>query len=159
MRKLLLIRHAKSSHKYPHLKDHDRPLNKHGERDRFAIGQWLAQKEKSLQIIISSTAVRSASLAETLGQYTKVPIKLSRDLYTFDECELFEAIKHIPGKYQNIAVIAHNPAVTEVVNYLGGDIANLPTSGIAAFECKLQSWQELSLKKCQLNYFVAPKLI
>ena len=56
MRKLVLIRHAKSSWKFPELDDHERPLNKRGERDSLSMARHIADKE-TLDVLYSSTCL------------------------------------------------------------------------------------------------------
>jgi len=41
MKRLILMRHAKSDWGDPGLPDHDRPLNKRGRRAATALGHWL----------------------------------------------------------------------------------------------------------------------
>ena len=44
MKKLYLVRHAKSSWKYPDLDDFERPLNNRGKKDAPIMGHWLRSK-------------------------------------------------------------------------------------------------------------------
>ena len=57
MRRLVLMRHAKSSWGDPGLDDHDRPLNKRGKRSAEALGDWLrAQTIVVDEALVSSSA-------------------------------------------------------------------------------------------------------
>ena len=47
MKKLILVRHGKSSWKDASLDDHDRPLNKRGERDAPYMGKVLKDKRSN----------------------------------------------------------------------------------------------------------------
>ena len=58
MKYLGLLRHAKSDWSLG-LEDHDRPLNKRGQRSAEAIGYWLARKGLSPDEILCSTSKRT----------------------------------------------------------------------------------------------------
>ena len=64
MKKLYLIRHAKSSWKDITLDDFDRPLNKRGKTDAPFMAQKLKDKNIYPDIIISSPAKRAKSTAK-----------------------------------------------------------------------------------------------
>jgi phosphohistidine phosphatase len=68
---LLILRHAKSSWKFPDLADHDRPLNKRGKRDAPKIGNLLKEKDLVPDLIISSTAVRAKRTAKMVAKASK----------------------------------------------------------------------------------------
>ncbi|MBX2846942.1 MAG: histidine phosphatase family protein [Acidiferrobacterales bacterium] len=162
MRKLLLIRHAKSSWKFPELDDHDRPLNKRGRRDVLRMAKHIAEKESRLDIVFSSTAIRAVALAETICEYINAPLIPRSNFYTFSSRELLKALSCLPDENHQIAVVAHNPAITEVVNYLvKGKLANIPTSGVAAVLPSVQKWSGLLEKRasCELSYFDFPKML
>jgi len=59
MKKLILVRHAKSSWKNPALSDFNRPLNKRGKRDAPYMGKKLREKGIKPELIIASSAVRA----------------------------------------------------------------------------------------------------
>jgi phospholipase C len=56
MKRLLVLRHAKSSWKDPDLPDHDRPLNKRGRHDALLMGKLLKYEDLKPDLIISSSA-------------------------------------------------------------------------------------------------------
>ena len=63
MRQLLILRHAKSSHKNEKLDDYDRPLSRRGRLDSKRIGDWLNEKELYPDCILSSPAKRARQTA------------------------------------------------------------------------------------------------
>ena len=157
IRRLLLIRHAKSSHKYPHLNDHDRPLNKRGERDKIIMSKYLQDREENLQSIYSSTATRSITLAKTIAKQLEIPLKTHAPLYTFSSRVLMDGITQLPDHLERLAIVAHNPAITDLVNRLSDEyIVNIPTSGIVALNCDADAWSEI--RSVEVDYFVYPKM-
>lgn len=160
MRKLLLIRHAKSSWKFPDLDDHERPLNNRGEGDSFTMARHLSDKDENLDVIYSSTAIRALIFAERLSELTNTTLVPDLSFYTFDVDELMEIIRSLPDSANRVAVVAHNPAITQVANRLtGAELSNIPTAGIAAINCTIDSWHEISSANCELCYFEAPKFL
>ena len=160
MRKLLLVRHAKSSWKYPELDDHERPLNKRGERDVLTMSRHLAEKDEALDVIFSSTATRALDYAQSLSEFTHVNLNPDLSFYTFDVDQLLEILRHLPDSAHNVAVIAHNPAITQAVNRLSNsEISNVPTAAIACLSCEVEQWMDLGEGVCGLEYFVSPKML
>jgi phosphohistidine phosphatase len=64
MKTLLILRHGKSSWKFPDLPDHDRPLNSRGKRDAPLMGRKLAEEGMVPDVIISSSATRAHDTAK-----------------------------------------------------------------------------------------------
>jgi phosphohistidine phosphatase len=64
MKTLLILRHGKSSWKFPDLPDHDRPLNSRGKRDAPLIGRKLAEEGMVPDVVISSSATRAHATAK-----------------------------------------------------------------------------------------------
>lgn len=160
MKRLLLIRHAKSSWKFPELDDHERPLNTRGERDRWQMAEHLAGLDERLQAIHSSTAVRALCLAEAIGQTLQVTIVERQALYTFAVQQLSSALQQLPDELERVAVVGHNPAVTEFVNqFAHAGLDNVPTSGVVALHCGCRTWSNLLTSGGEIDYFVAPKLL
>lgn len=160
MKKLLLLRHAKSSWADDDLDDHQRPLNERGERDSFTMARFLADTDEGLDVIFSSTAIRALDFAHVISEFTDVTMVPDLSFYTFDEDELMEIIRSLPDEASRIAVVAHNPAVLQVSNRLGEDeLDKFPTAAIASFECDVDEWRDVNESNCTLTYFETPKRV
>ncbi|HWQ82999.1 MAG TPA: histidine phosphatase family protein, partial [Anaerolineales bacterium] len=83
MKKLLILRHAKSSWDHPDLADIDRPLNKRGLRDAPRIGHWLKHQELVPDVIASSPADRAKTTARLVAEACgfSQPVKQVADFY------------------------------------------------------------------------------
>ena len=68
MKTLLLMRHAKSSWSDAELQDMERPLNKRGEKDAPRMGKLIRDEKMCPDLILSSTAVRSAKTAQIVAE-------------------------------------------------------------------------------------------
>lgn len=160
MRRLLLIRHAKSSHKFDELDDHERPLNKRGDRDAIAMARFIAEQNESLDVIYSSTAIRALDFAQVISDFSAISLVPDLSFYTFDPDELIEILKSLPDTAYAVAIILHNPAVTQVLNRLtNGQIKKIPTAGVAAINCPVDQWSDILEVQAELDYFVSPKIL
>ena len=88
MKTLYLVRHAKSSWKYPNLDDFERPLNKRGRRNAPFMGKILKKLKVAPDLVISSPANRAATTARTIAGNIDYPldkIRYSEIIYSFNE--------------------------------------------------------------------------
>ena len=161
MKKLVIMRHAKSSWKDSTLNDHDRPLNKRGERDAPAMGKRLANRSVSPDLIVSSTAVRAITTARAVAEtihYDIHKIVQSRKLYLADLDQLIQIIQKLDNDLELVFLFGHNPGMTELANHLGTTpIVNLPTCGFVELHYDCNSWKEIKHAKPTLEYFDYPK--
>ena len=149
MRQLHLIRHAKSAWDAPSLSDHDRPLNARGRRAAPLMGRAFAARVDSPPVFFVSTAQRAqetfAGFAEGWVDQLNPEVHSDRELYTFDPRQLMDWLCCIDDDLDNIAVIGHNPAMTDFANYLCPEIAlaNLPTAGWLWLGFEDTDWQSV----------------
>ena len=164
MKTLYLLRHAKSSWSDPNLKDHDRPLNARGERDKTVMAKFISANYKEMELIITSSATRALDYAASIHKYSNVALEVDEALYTFSSAELLNVIFDLPDDKQHIALVSHNPAVTEVINHLSdlGDhekIVNLPTAAVIKIAFEQSSWADLSPATGAVMDFAKPKAV
>ena len=135
--RLWLIRHAKSSWSDAGLRDFDRPLNKRGKRDGPRMQAWLQGQAFSPTWIWTSTAARTRATAAFV-QAACPAAQLAEDhrLYGATPETIVDVLRGTPAGHDSIAVIAHNPGITQCINLLAGErlIDNLPTFGIARLQ-------------------------
>ena len=161
MKKLTLIRHAKSSWKYPNLDDLDRPLNSRGRRDAPMMGKRLAKDKALPDLMISSPAKRAWKTAKIIARevgFEKAKIEKNIALYEAGVSELIQVIQKIDGKYDDVMIFGHNPGFTSLAHYLTNyEVDNIPTCGIFVIEFNVNSWQEVSQGKGKFISFDYPK--
>ena len=112
MKRLTLLRHAKSSWKYPNLDDLDRPLNRRGRRDAPMMGKRLAKDKTLPDLMISSPAKRAWKTAKIIAREVgceKAKIEKNIALYEAGVSELIQVIQKIDGKYDDVMIFGHNP--------------------------------------------------
>ena len=166
---ILLLRHAKSAWGQPGLDDHDRPLNKRGERAAEAMAEYIVHNAPRPDLILCSTAVRTrqtlAPVAHRLANPAP-PIALEKGLYLATEGELLVRLRAVPEDVRTVLLIGHNEGIGELARALAGDgepatLARLrekfPTGALAILGLREVSWQDLAPGQADLLAFVRPR--
>jgi phosphohistidine phosphatase len=163
MKKLFIIRHAKSSWDNMDLRDFDRPLNERGLKDAPYMGKRLKEHGIHPDLMVSSPAVRALATCRALAReldYPEDKIRIDKRLYHAAEEQLLTVLKecrkfHDPAV---LVVVGHNPGLTGFTNRLLDDsIDNIPTCGIVAGELKIRSWEEVDWGCGERRFFETPK--
>jgi phosphohistidine phosphatase len=161
MKKLFLVRHAKSSWNYSELSDFERPLNKRGRRDASFMAKLLSQQGVSPDKIVSSPANRAVTTAlffcDPLS-YNFDDISLKAKLYEASSEEILDVIRNLDNSFNDVMLFAHNPGLTDLANNLiDNSIDNIPTCGIVSLNLKIKSWEEINPKNSEKIFFEYPK--
>ena len=161
-RRLLMVRHAKSSWKNPLQSDHERPLNDRGERDAPMMGKKLKELGVSPDIIISSTAKRAVQTAKKIAKeisYSADAIKWYEKLYHCIPAVFEEVLYELDDDIRTVLIVAHNPGITQFVNELSPAFHtdNMPTCGMVGTEFELEEWTEFSRVEKKVFLFEYPK--
>ena len=150
MKQLHLIRHAKSSWEHPNLSDLQRPLNGRGRHAAPLVGRAMRAAfdlsgRETPQFFVS-TAIRARETFDGLKVgwpllSEHVPI-YDYTLYTSDKADLIDRIAAANDCLDSIALIGHNPAMTELANFLCPklSLSNLPTAGWLWLHFADDSW-------------------
>lgn len=155
MKTIILIRHAKSSWNDMSLDDFERPLNKRGKRDLPIMAKHLKTQNIKIDKIYSSAAKRAKITGQKFAKELDIPLKLYRELYMVDEDELMKFINKKLNKHDSIAIVGHNPEITDLYNQVSDTyIDNIPTSGYVILKCEDI---KISKQNCKLIEFAYPK--
>lgn len=156
MKKLIILRHAKSSWEELDVSDYDRPLNKRGLLNAEQMGKFLSAKEGMPDLILASSARRALDTAHIIAKQVGYPsdkIKTDRELYLAWVSEILKIVCLIPDEVKKCIVVGHNPGFTDLINYLGIRLDNLPTASAACFEFDTNKWEKISRNNASLNWF------
>jgi phosphohistidine phosphatase len=175
MRRLLLLRHAKTESAAPRGGDWDRRLAARGQKDAAELGAWLAGRRSLLpDLALVSTAVRARETWDIVQQLISAaaPQGLAAhlpDLYGAEPAQLLAIIRSVAtDDPERLMIVGHNPGLHELAIGLigGGDAAgraalagNMPTSGLAVIDFAVESWDGVAARGGQLAQFVSPKLL
>lgn len=162
VKKLHLIRHAKSSWNNSYLADIDRPLNERGMRSCQTMAAKIAEAGCPFTDVFCSPAVRARSTIEQISETLadrRIDWQVDNALYTFDFQDLLRWCRGVDDVIAQIVIIGHNPAMTDFINEMSDrTIENLPTCGYAQLWFETQSWQTLPAKSAKLVSFLKPKM-
>lgn len=160
MKRIFLIRHAKSSWEEPWLSDHDRPLAPRGFKAAPEMGKRLKKLNIFPDRIISSTAKRALDTAYLISgklNYPKEAVQANPDLYHAPPAKYLELIRSMAPQINTVFVVGHNPGMTLLINQLGLDLDNLPTAGICGFKLQEDDWKHLHRENLKFIFLDFPK--
>lgn len=166
MKRLTLIRHAKSSWDHPELRDIDRPLAQRGLRDAPRIGKYLLERWIVFDQIISSPAKRAHETAKLVAHNMwrdEWAIETSTLLYeswNSDGNDILEYVsKHAKG--ESTAIVGHNDSFERLALRLSQwEICRFPTCAVASFVFEIEDWSEVVNENYpELDFFVVPKML
>ena len=159
-RQLYLMRHAKSSWKYP-LADLDRPLNQRGLDDAPRMGLRLSRRATQVDLLVSSHALRAIRTAQLVAESLNYPMEqlcVQPRLYTEDAATIIQVIQSLDDRYHAVMLLGHNPVFTELANRLAHiPIVNVPTAGVVHLEMELAHWEHFDASKVEFVDFDYPK--
>jgi phosphohistidine phosphatase len=174
MRRLMLLRHAKTEHDAPSGRDQDRRLDDRGRLDAAEIGGWMAEHPPFPDLVLVSTAVRSEQTWDIVWDAMKhaaprPKLKLLAELYAADPSVLLQIIHGAAtDDPKRLLLVGHNPGLHELAFALAGSgkaaargalADNLPTSGLAVIDFDIDDWDDVSFRRGRLELFVSPKLL
>lgn len=160
MKKLIIIRHCKSSWSDSSLSDFERPLNNRGLNDGELMSEKLSLKISSVDLLLSSSSKRTVLTSKFFINKIKInKVKYDDELYHADHGKIIDKIQEVDNKVNNLMVIGHNPGLTSLVNHFSSiNLYNLPTTGIVIFDILIEGWKDISFIESQApNWIKFPK--
>lgn len=172
MKRLLLLRHAKTEPVSPEIEDHDRELLDRGRTDAPKVGLYLAAKSYLPDLILSSTARRTRETVELVIE--KLPrkqhIEYTDRLYLAGSREMLAVIRAVPETAKTVLVVGHNPGMEQLATSLSRQPVKrkerdrfdlieekFPTCALAVLDFGAARWRELSPGRGELIDFVRPR--
>jgi len=163
-KRLLLLRHAKSSWDDPSLADRDRPLAPRGHKAAERMAEHLRSSAAPVDLVLCSPALRTTETLEHVGRaFGDAEIVVEDGLYGASDQELLDRLRRVPRDAEAVALIGHNPGVQDLALDLAGDgddlqrmRAKFPTGALAVLEFD-GGWAELAEGGGRLVAFVTPK--
>jgi phosphohistidine phosphatase len=165
VRRVLLLRHGKSSWKDPALADHDRPLAGRGRRAAKTIARHMRDQQIQPELVLCSTARRAQETYELVEPGLGQPaVRLERALYAASSSELLTRLRRLPNGVESVLVIGHNPGLQQLALALtrpsplrAALAAKYPTAALASLALADESWGRLEPGAAELDGFVRPR--
>jgi len=141
-RRLILMRHAKSSWKQEAATDHERCLNRRGRRDAPRIARELRRLGWWPDLVLSSDSQRTRETWELMSAETDPPTaaRFSNQLYLAGLDEIEEVVRQVPNRVSTLLVLGHNPGWEEAASVLSGVECEMTTGNCALLESEYLQW-------------------
>lgn len=168
MKKLLLLRHAKSSWDDPSLADFERPLSARGLKAAPRMGREIAARDWLPDRALVSPAARTHATWDLVaGEWpAQPPVAFRETLYEATPEEILEELRRTPEATETLLVVGHNPGLQQLADGTAGGTSDskalarlrqkFPTGGLVrlVFEGK---WRDLSFDGARLTHCLRPK--
>jgi phosphohistidine phosphatase len=169
MRRLMLLRHAKTKRAEPAERDRDRKLKKRGRADASTIGAYMADHGLVPDLALVSPAARAEETwTLVVDAFDKKPrVQIDDRIYNASPQKLLAVVTE-PRKAHSLVVVGHNPSLHEFALQLiaSGDVQvrkqlrdKLPTSGLVVIDLPIDEWPQARPHAARLERFVTPRLI
>jgi phosphohistidine phosphatase len=168
MKRLTLLRHAKSGWDEPVTRDFDRPLNAKGKRAARAIGRHMRESGLTFDYAVASPATRVIETLEELwdGYGRTLRPKLDRRVYLASADTLLDVIHDAPEQAESLLLAGHNPGMEDLVLLLvpdGGGAGRdavedkFPTASLAEICFDARHWADVMPGSGALARFIRPR--
>ena len=169
MKRLTLLRHAKSGWDDPVARDFDRPLNAKGKRAARTIGHYLRDHRLHYDRIAGSPAVRVVETLEEVaaGLGETIAPAWDKRIYLASGVTLLDVVHDTPDDAQSLLLVGHNPGLEDLILMLVPDRTGdetrdqveekFPTASVAELEFDADRWAEVKAGSGRLVRFVRPR--
>ncbi len=170
MKRLYLLRHAKSSWNQLGQEDHERPLNERGRKNALEMGRYMRDNNFAPDLIHSSSSERTRETCFILlsGLGLEISCKFTEELYLATVATILTQIQGAPDQSEALMLITHAPGIADAAVMLGqtgNDEARklvkqkYPTGALGIFDCEVNSWKDINPQSCRLIDFIRPKYL
>jgi phosphohistidine phosphatase len=160
MKRLLILRHAKSDWNTGASTDRARPLNRRGTDAAITMGRVLAKVGEIPDLIYTSPAVRAretALLAADAGDWG-VPTVEVEELYETSPAAALAVAGEAPDDVELLMLVGHEPTWSFLVQTLTGATVHLKTATVAAVDLPIARWSDAPRTTGTLAYLLQARL-
>ncbi|KIN73832.1 SixA phosphatase family protein [Sulfitobacter guttiformis] len=160
MKRLILMRHAKSDWSDPMTTDHERGLNARGIASAKALGRWLEEHKLMPDLVLCSDATRTRETLALLN-LSSAEKAFSRELYLAEPDVMLRLVMQQTADC--MMIVAHNPGIAMLAASLPSDepdhdeFDTYPTGATLVVEFDIGTWREIALNTGSLAHFTVPR--
>ena len=170
MRRILLLRHAKSDWSDPAASDHARPLNRRGQDAARRIGAYLDRHRLVPEYVLCSTATRARETWDLVAAEIPAapPPHHDERLYNAAAGSILDVLRQASPSIKSLLLVGHNPGLQELSTLLiaSGDLDDrerlhekLPAGGLVVIDFPIEDWSRLHPRSGRLERFVVPRTL
>ena len=168
MKRLTLLRHAKSSWDDPVARDFDRPLNAKGQRAGRTVGQEMLRLGLSFDSVVASPAARVVETLEEVEHGFGAPMAPHFDarIYLASLEVLLDLVHATNDSVQSLLLVGHSPGLERLALRLAGvkDKAlrksvevKYPTGALIELSLPVDRWRDVNNGEGTMTRFIRPR--
>jgi len=168
MKRLAILRHAKSSWDDPGLDDFNRPLNERGWKTAHRLGRELKDRGIRFDLVLSSSSARTRETIDGVQKHYSFdgPIRFEQELYLASEETLLEMIRSLEDDVKAPLIVGHNPGLERLIAELTRDdrnglrrrvVGKFPTGALAVLDLPAKSWSKIERGTGEIVELILPK--
>ena len=168
MKRLALLRHAKSSWDEPDLDDLNRPLNERGWKAARRIGRELKHRDLRFDLVLASTAARARETIDGLQEKYEfgAPIRFEPRIYMASAEQLLGLIRALPDNADAPLLVGHNPGLQRLLVELTHDdesglrdrvAQQYPTAALAVVQLPAHRWELVEPGSGEIVELILPR--
>lgn len=160
MKRLILMRHAKSDWSDLDATDHERSLNTRGKNAAKSMGEWLRANDIVPDHVLCSDATRTRETLSLL-ELGEVETTFTRKLYLAEPDLLAATLKRCSEEC--VMIVAHNPGcamLAEMVLKQAPDhpqFYRYPTGAVLVADFDITTWASMRMETGTLAHFIVPR--
>lgn len=168
MKKLSVLRHAKSSWNEKDLGDFNRPLNDRGWKDARRIGREMKRRRMQFDLVVASPAARVRETIDGIEEKLEfgAAVRFEPQLYLADLDTLLSLVRSLPEEVNAALLVGHNPGLEELLLTLTDEDSRglharieskYPTGALAVAEISVECWGDVGPRTGMLVELILPK--
>ncbi len=165
MKKLILIRHAKSDWDNANLTDFERPLSHRWEKEVKIVWKVLKKLELKTDLILCSSSTRTRDTLEWIWEEIDANNKKIEYIKWIYDNHMSETLDYyidllwkIEDDNKTVVLVWHNTFITKLLRFLSWeDAIFMETLWVAILDFDIEKWQDITKTKWKLVFFLSPK--
>ena len=170
MKRLFLLRHAKAVPAESGIEDFARTLMLSGMQDAGAMARYLRKGDYRVELILSSSAARTAQTGELVVQELGCEIEYRDALYLAEPSKILAVARATPAAVSSLMLVGHNPGLEALAAQLAREPVRrkerarhealeekFPTCALAILDFDVGRWRDVAPGTGKLVDFVRPK--
>ena len=168
MKRLTILRHAKSSWDDRQLEDFNRPLNDRGWKSARRMGRELEERGMRFDLVIASPAARVRETIDGLREKfpLNIEIRFEPRMYAASEDMLLSIVRDIREGSHSPLLVGHNPGLQQLVvaltqndpDDLRSEVERkFPTAALASIELSAHRWTDVKPGGGKITELILPR--
>lgn len=157
MKKLTLLRHAKSGQDSPSGSDFDRTLNERGRADAKRMGEEIRDLGLTFDLVLASPARR---VIETIEGARGLSPRFDDQIYDASTEQLLAIVRSVDKRVESLLLIGHNPGFEQLAARLTDDaIDDVPAGALIEIELPIDDWRDVDEGSGRQVRFIKPNAL